>query len=237
MSKIKTGQKIKTSNSNWKFSGKVVEQFDQHILKSVPLYYEGHELIGSISDHFLQNGSIVYDLGCSTGTLIKKLNKRHKEKKIYFKGIEIERDMLKKAKKLNHEKNVTFLNKDLKNIKLKKNDLTICYYTIQFIPPRVRQEVINKIYKSLNWGGAFLFFEKVRGPDARFQDILQTLYTEYKMSQGYNEKEIIGKTLSLKGILEPFSSNANVEMLKRAGFKDINLIFKRLCFEGYLAIK
>lgn len=237
MSKIKTGQKIKTSNSNWKFSGKVVEQFDQHILKSVPLYYEGHELIGSISDHFLQNGSIVYDLGCSTGTLIKKLNKRHKEKKIYFKGIEIEGDMLKKAKKLNHEKNVTFLNKDLKNIKLKKNDLTICYYTIQFIPPRVRQEVINKIYKSLNWGGAFLFFEKVRGPDARFQDILQTLYTEYKMSQGYNEKEIIGKTLSLKGILEPFSSNANVEMLKRAGFKDINLIFKRLCFEGYLAIK
>ena len=108
---------------------------------------------------------------------------------------------------------------------------------MQFINPSIRQVITDKIFNSLNWGGAFLFFEKVRGPDARFQDIMQTLYTEYKMSEGYNEKEIIGKTLSLKGILEPFSSNANIEMLKRAGFQDINLVFKRLCFEGYLAIK
>lgn len=237
MSKIKTGQKIKTTNSNWKFSGKVVEQFDQHILKSVPLYYEGHELIGSISDHFLQNGSIVYDLGCSTGTLIKKLNKRHREKKIYFKGIEIEMDMLKKAKKINNEKNVTFLNKDLKSIKLMKNDLTICYYTIQFIPPRVRQEVINKIYKSLNWGGAFLFFEKVRGPDARFQDILTGVYNEFKLNNGFKPEEIFNKTRSLKSVLEPFSTAGNIGLLKRSGFKDIVSIQKSICFEGLLAIK
>ena len=32
-------------------------------------------------------------------------------------------------------------------------------------------------------GGGFILFEKVRGPDARFQDILQTLYTEYKISR------------------------------------------------------
>jgi tRNA (cmo5U34)-methyltransferase len=57
------------------------------------------------------------------------------------------------------------------------------------------------------------------------------------MQQGYNEQEILTKTLSLKGVLEPFSSNANLEMIKRAGFQDIVLIFKRLCFEGYLAIK
>ena len=108
---------------------------------------------------------------------------------------------------------------------------------MQFINPSFRQLVVDKLFKSLNWGGAFLFFEKVRGPDARFQDIMQTLYIEHKISEGYTEKEIIGKSLSLKGVLEPFSSNANIEMLKRAGFKDINLIFKRLSFEGYLAIK
>ena len=179
MSKFKTGQKIKTSNSNWKFSGKVVKYFDEHILKSVPLYYEGHNLICSISDHFLQNDSIVYDLGCSTGTLIKKLNERHSEKKIYFNGVEIEKDMVDKAKKLNKEKNVKILKKNLQNLKLRKNDFIICYYTIQFIPPRIRQKVINKIYESLNWGGAFLFFEKVRGPDARFQDILTGVYNEF----------------------------------------------------------
>lgn len=237
MNKIKTGQRIKTSNSNWKFSGKVAKHFDNHILKSVPLYLEGHDLICNISDHFLQNNSNVYDLGCSTGTLIKKLHNRHKEKKIFFHGVEIERDMFNKAKKLNKEKNVTFLNKNLNDIRLKKNDLTISYYTIQFIPPRVRQKVINQVYESLNWGGAFLFFEKVRGPDARFQDILTAVYNEFKLDNGFKPEEIFNKTRSLKSVLEPFSTAGNLGLLKRSGFKDIVTIQKSICFEGWLAIK
>ena len=49
---------------------------------------------------------------------------------------------------------------------------------------------------------------------------------EYKLSQGYKPDEIIAKSRSLKGILEPFSSSANKDLLKRAGFKDIITIFK-----------
>ena len=41
----------------------------------------------------------------------------------------------------------------------------------------------------------------------------------------------------LVGVLDPYSSNANVLMLKRAGFKDITSVFKFLCFEGFLAVK
>ncbi len=57
------------------------------------------------------------------------------------------------------------------------------------------------------------------------------------MEQGYDANEIIQKSKSLKGVLEPFSSKANFEMLKRAGFKDTMSIFKFVCFEGFLAIK
>jgi len=79
--------------------------------------------------------------------------------------------------------------------------------------------------------------EKVRGPDARFQDIFNQIYVEYKLSKGYSPNQIVNKSNSLKGILEPFSSKANIDMLKRSGFKDINTVFKYSCFEGYLAIK
>jgi len=97
--------------------------------------------------------------------------------------------------------------------------------------------LINKIYESLNWGGAFLLFEKVRGADARFQDILTGLYTDYKLRVGYTPEDIVSKSRSLKGVLEPFSSKGNVEMLERAGFVDINTVQKYICFEGFLAIK
>jgi len=113
----------------------------------------------------------------------------------------------------------------------------VSYYTMQFIHPSIRQLVIEKIYRSLNWGGAFFLFEKVRAPDARFQDYASQLYSDFKLRQGFSESEVIHKTRSLKGILEPFSEQGNIQMLKRSGFEDINVIFKWNCFEGFLAIK
>ena len=122
-------------------------------------------------------------------------------------------------------------------VNLEKADLIISYYTIQFIHPKLRQELINKIYDSLNWGGAFILYEKVRANDARFQDIISNLYMEYKLDQGYSAEEIIGKAKSLKGVLEPFSTQGNIDMLKRAGFVDILSIQKYMNFEGFLVIK
>ena len=113
----------------------------------------------------------------------------------------------------------------------------VSYYTIQFLPPKIRQKIVDKIYKSLNWGGAFIMFEKVRGPDARFQDILTLMYNEFKLENNFSAEEIIHKSRSLKGVLEPFSDKGNLDMLKRSGFKDILPIFQWLCFKGYLCIK
>ena len=129
---------------------------------------------------------------------------------------------------------------DLNNSKpmdLEKADMIISYYTIQFIKPRERQLIFDKIYDSLNWGGAFVLFEKVRGTDARFQDIFTALYNDYKLEQGFTKEEIFDKTRSLKGVLEPFSTQGNLDLLQRAGFKDVVSIMKYVCFEGFLAIK
>ncbi len=80
-------------------------------------------------------------------------------------------------------------------------------------------------------------FEKVRYPDARFQDIMSQIYIDFKLDQGFSEIDIINKSKSLKGVMEPFSSKGNLQLLKRAGFKDIVTVFKYLNFEGFLSIK
>jgi hypothetical protein len=97
--------------------------------------------------------------------------------------------------------------------------------------------LIDKIYDSLNWGGAFIMYEKVRANDARFQDIISNLYMEYKLDQGYKAEEIISKAKSLKDVIEPFSTEGNMDMLKRAGFVDILTVQKYMNFEGFLVIK
>ncbi len=235
------GDGIQAERGNWKFSGETTKGFDEHVSKSVPLYLEGHDLICDMSDFFVQDDSVVYELGCSTGTLSLKLAEHNKLKPgARFIGIDIESDMIAVAedkKKACAEVNVKFCTDDILAFEMEPADLVVCYYTIQFIKPSVRQDLMNKIYHHLNWGGAFLMFEKVRGADARFQDILTALYTDYKIRMGYTSEDIISKSRSLKGVLEPFSSQGNIDMLRRAGFVDINTVQKYLCFEGFLAIK
>lgn len=235
------GDGIQADRGNWKFSGEVSKSFDEHVKKSVPLYTQGHELICDISDFFVKADSVVYELGCSTGTLSLKLAEHNKIKpKARFIGIDIEADMIAMAnekKNLRPDLNVTFVVEDAVEAEMEVADLFVCYYTVQFIRPSVRQTLIDKIYRTLNWGGALLLFEKVRGADARFQDILTALYTDYKLRMGYSAEDIVSKSRSLKGVLEPFSSQGNIDMMKRAGFVDINTVQKYLCFEGFLAIK
>ena len=231
------GDKIEAKNANWKFNGTMVNQFETHVEKSVPLYLEGHELVTNLSDYFVKDDSVCYELGSATGTLTHKLAKRHKFRTAKFVGVEIEKDMVKKANELYSSENLSFVCDDMTTVSLEKADLIVSYYTIQFIHPKLRQQIIDKIYESLNWGGAFIFYEKVRANDARFQDIMTNLYVEYKLEQGYSAEEIIGKTKSLKGVLEPFSTEGNIDMLKRAGFVDIISVQKYMNFEGFLVIK
>ncbi len=133
--------------------------------------------------------------------------------------------------------NLSFQVDDILSCELEQSDFIVSYYVLQFVRPSQRQELIDRIYKNLKWGGAFICFEKVRAPDARFQDMMTALYTDYKIDQGYNADEIVGKTRSLKGVLEPFSTAGNMDLFKRAGFVDVMSIFKYVCFEGFLCIK
>ena len=71
--------------------------------------------------------------------------------------------------------------------------MTVLYYTLQFIDTSHRQDVINKIYDSLDWGGALFLFEKVRASDARFQDIMSSTYEEFKIRNKFSDEEIMSK--------------------------------------------
>jgi tRNA (cmo5U34)-methyltransferase len=237
----RVGDQLQAESANWSFGYETVEHFDAHVSRSVPLYAEGHELVCALSDFFIKSDSTVYDIGCSTGTLTRKLAQHNVFRDgAHFVGIDIEPAMIELAQRkqaVSSLDSVGFIADDVLLADLEPADMIVCYYTVQFIRPSRRQELIGRLYQSLNWGGALLMFEKVRGPDARFQDMLTALYNDYKLEQGYDEKEVMAKARSLKGVLEPFSTQGNLDMLRRAGFVDVMTIMKYICFEGFVAIK
>jgi tRNA (cmo5U34)-methyltransferase len=157
----RVGDGIVARNSEWSFGGRVAETFTEHVRRSVPLYDESHDLICRISDYFVQQNSTVYDLGVSAGRLTAKLAARHENKRgVSFVGIDLEEGMVQEARKLIGDRsNVKIEVGDINLWDYEPCDLIVACYTIQFVMPRLRQALIDKLYRSLNWGGAFMLFE------------------------------------------------------------------------------
>ncbi len=231
--------KASTKRAAWSFSAAVAETFAEHAGRSIPCYQDGHELICCLGDFFVMPDSVTYDLGCSTGELLKKLAHYHRHKPgARWIGVDKEPDMIAQAQKnCAGLTNVELHCEDLLDHKLEQPDLVIAYYTVQFVEERRRQALIDRIYQALNWGGAFIMFEKTGAPDSRFQDMMSCLYREFKRRNGLSAAEILDKESSLKGVLKPFSTAGNLGLLERAGFKDVMTVMKYVSFEGFLAIK
>jgi len=80
----------------------------------------------------------------------------------------------------------------------------------------------------------------IEKPDAgKLGDDVKAQMAEVRAKAGAElaQVEILHKQRSLKGVLEPFSTQGNLDLLKRAGFVDIMTVMKWVCFEGFLAIK
>lgn len=231
-------RRIDAENARWSFGGEVPGRFEAHIEASVPGYREGHDLVAAISDFFVRDGSLVYDLGCSTGAAARAVAQAAGDKRVRVIGVEREPAMVEAARAAcaGHP-GMEIVEGDVAELELEPCDLVVAYYTLQFVRPAVRQRVFDRVFEALEWGGAFVAFEKVRAPDARFQDLVSSLYVDHKLAAGFDEREIVGKARSLKGVLEPFSTRGNLELFARAGFVDVMSVWKRLCFEGFLAIK
>ena len=154
------------NKERWSFNNGVANSFPKHVERSVPGYKEGHSLILDLADFFISDKSCVLEIGSSCGDLLYKLYENIQKKNISFIGIDNVKEMIDMSLERHNiskeNKKISFLNEDVLSYEFPKTSIVISYYTMQFIHPSVRQNVFDKIYKSLNWGGAFILFEKVR---------------------------------------------------------------------------
>ena len=96
---MNVGHKIEAGNAGWNFGGDVADTFVDHIRQSVPMYAEGHDLVCQFSDYFVSNQSTCYEIGVSTGELLRKLATHNSGKpNARWIGIDTEKPMIDKAK-------------------------------------------------------------------------------------------------------------------------------------------
>jgi len=134
--------------------------------------------------------------------------------------------------------NVLVLDLDLRTAYPKaKTCLTLSILTLQFVPIEYRQRILRKIFETTIPGGAFIIVEKVLGGAAELDEIFVTEHHATKAAYGYSDEEIRRKRLSLEGVLVPVTAAFNEDLLRKAGFSDVECFWRCLNFAGWLAIK
>jgi tRNA (cmo5U34)-methyltransferase len=238
--KPKTGDGIEASPAEWKFTAEVAKSFDVHVAKSVPFYQETQSLVLEVADWFVSDHSLVYDLGCATGTTMAGLLERYPEKDIRCIGVDDSEAMLAKAgdRLEGHAAQIELRHEDLLTYEFEQGaSLFYCLYTLQFINPQKRLMLCQRIHQALLQRGALILVEKVLDHDPVVTDIFTHIHWSKKAEMGFDVTEIYAKAQSLRGVLVPFTVQENVKMLEAAGFSRVSVFFKWCNFCGIIAVK
>jgi len=209
-----------------KFDFNTIKDFDSHILKSIPNYDLLVKTILSMSEYFISKDATIYDLGCSTGKLLKV---------IPYNNLKIGYDCAELMPK--ESEDVKFVNIDLNDFfEIKNSCVVYSIFTMQFLNRERRQNYCDLVYKGLNEGGAFFLCEKIYQQDGLLQEILSFTHYDYKCNH-FTEEDIIKKERDLRYIMKPNTLQANLQLLNKAGFTNITTFWQSYNFVGLIAIK
>jgi len=233
--------------SDFDFGEATAEVFNDMLVRSVPFYEEVQHMIVDLALKFTRDGSVVCDLGCSTGTtlrmLLAKLGRTSPSTDtIRLIGVDSSQPMLDRARATlasshsGHQ--ITWELRDLnEGILGLAADVFIMNLTLQFVRPLYREQLISSIYHSTTSGGCLILVEKVLADDTLFSRLCIDMYHEFKKRKGYSEMEIAQKREAIENILIPYRVSENLQMLKSSGFGHVEAFFRWFNFAGFIAIK
>jgi tRNA (cmo5U34)-methyltransferase len=231
----------------WEFDENVADCFENMLERSIPQYDVMRDSVANLAYSMVYNDIrketfSVLDIGCSDGLMIQKLRDVF-DGFGHYTGIDISEPMLKKAKYRFLDdiiaNNVTIDECDLRtSFPSGYFDIITSVLSIQFTPIEYRQHIIQNIYNHLSGkNSCFIMVEKVLGNSDRLNKVFVDNYYGMKRKNGYTQEQIDRKRLSLEGVLVPVTNDWNIELLKQAGFKEIDVFWRWMNFVGYIAIK
>jgi tRNA (cmo5U34)-methyltransferase len=215
------------------FSFDTIVDFDNHIQTSIPRYNDIHTIIDSILEYFIIDNINIYDLGCSTGSLLMRISDKYLDKSIRFIGVDKSTNLIPES-----TNRVKFVCQDILDINTKFDNADIIFsiFTLCFIPPKYKELLIRKIYNSLNKGGVLIITDKLLCENVKLQNIFTFLYYDFK-KLNFSEQDILDKEKALRNIQFPFTEIEMVDIFKRVGFSCIESFWRYYNFIGWICIK
>lgn len=214
------------------------EQYDGIIKNLIPYYHKMVEAIVHTLPFEHTARIEVIDLGCGTGTVSRAVKDAYPKAKLTC--LDISGNMLQIAGgKLSDAPDATYINSDFNHFNFQQQyDAVVSSLALHhLVTAQDKQDFYNKIYSGLKAGGVFVNADVVLAST----DTLQQRYMEqWKsfMCRNVPKDEVESKWMTTyREEDSPVSLAQHFDMLKKAGFDTIDVVWKYYNFAVYMAVK
>lgn len=226
------------------FNEDVVQVFPDMIKRSVPGYPTIVENLGVLAARFAQPGSALYDLGASLGAVTQALRRHVRSEGCRVIAVDNSAAMVERCRQYLTAQDSMFqellpvqvLEADILTLPFEPASVVALNFTLQFIAPDQRLELLARIRQSLLPGGALILSEKLCFADAEQQRLLNDLHLDFKRANGYSELEIAQKRSAIENVMRPDTLDTHRERLLAAGFSNVVPWFQCLNFASLIAL-
>jgi tRNA (cmo5U34)-methyltransferase len=214
------------------FDETVASVFPDMIRRSVPGYESVIPLSGLLAARYVQENSRCYDLGCSLGATTLALLSRIGTTACEIVAVDNSAAMLGKAQSQREwDSRVSFVEADVRAIRIDRASVVFMNYLLQFIPPDERLSLLQRIRTGLLPGGALILSERLAGNDE-----FDAVHADFKHANGYSELEVSQKRTALENVMIPDTLEAHFARLERAGFSKTTVWFRCLNWVSLIAV-
>ena len=226
--------------SDFRFDDQVADVFPDMITRSVPGCQDILDSIERLAAMYAKPNQRIYDLGCSLGaaSLAAAHGSQHNNE-IY--AIDNSSAMLSRCaryiRQFSHSESIILCEDDITETSIDNACIVIMNFTLQFISPEKRDQVIKKIFDGLNPGGILILSEKIKAPQPLANNLLIELHHQFKRDNGYSELEISQKRAALENIMQLNTFEEHKARIEQSGFESIALYYKRFNFSSMVALK
>lgn len=207
------------------FDERVVRVFPDMIQRSVPGYTLLVPMLAMLARRYAQPGSTLYDLGCSLGAVALAMQDAVRAPGARIVAVDNSEAMigalrarLADGAPAADAPPLELRLQDIEHTPIEDASVTVLNFTLQFVPPARRLDLLRRIAAGTRPGGVLLLSEKIRFDDADEQAAQTAWHHEFKRAQGYSELEIARKREALENVLRPDTLAGHRERLTQAGF-------------------
>ena len=228
----------KLGNEPFRFDDSVAMVFPDMLKRSIPGYAASIEAIGSLAARYVRPDTNCYDLGCSLGAATLAMHQGIRAEGCRIIAVDSSEAMIEKCRTVlagNSEIEVRLA--DIRDVAIENASMVVMNYTLQFLDPDARDDMLRRIADGMVEGGLFLLSEKVVDENAHMEDLLVDLHHEHKRRNDYSELEISRKRAALENVLIPETVGIHRERLANAGFSHSAVWLRYFNFVSIVAIR